>query len=882
MICNLKWSKISKYNQFLGISAFNTIKYLSCCGLTVPGFYTFIPLCKRISPLGVRYKSTFTKKKKNLPTKVNSSTKVNRNKVVKTTTSGYIGSARFDLLSKIWEKQLPSLKAKGIEFQPLLDKTIEAHDKIISNHGVIEGTSKWKAITLYATGLLEGRNPDNPGWVATGKVNKWPRVLGHCLPVYIFVKDNIANKDLEKEVAESLRLLTTLFKLNKVCIGNSEIESHLVGLKKTHKLDPVLMTDFEKFARNRLSAVREGITLTDISFDLFLGPSNGPNSAPKLKFALEEAAVLEKDTILHNAFKELCIITDNKEFYQFFTDSAKNCRALELAHIQLRKLTTFPEKGNKSRLVALSDFWTQCVCAGIERSVLKVTLELFKNKCCFWSHSEGWETISQWPQEVQDSLVSLDATAWTDNFPASLQLIVVKALFGQRLADAWKRLVVTCPWHVPHMPKPAFYGKGQGMGTKASFAIAQLTDLIFVEYIYEKCYPNMIDPKFMKVGDDLVLQDPLMKFSKEYEEIGVPINLSKSKFKTSYGNFNEFVSRNSWNNNDYSLISPRLVSKFLRNDYYAIVLYDHIKERMDNHPPFPALLEMKSELDKTKSNFDLDKYQDRQRKLYNIITVLETIGEGVNLPPTHLWNPSKEEILLLLENLVLAFLGEMCLSTESLEKDLNPENTVLARDLWGEFMLMNERDHLVSDTKLFFKACNSCCMTFKEVIILKQALPILRSKEADYLEGQVINEIDNLSGPAPIIQTSCGTFIANPQFIDLYLRSVDQLGDSSLGYSRLKKGPLFSKSKTSNTLNLFSFLNKVVGLKSKILDTATGQLTLPKVDVNETIQLNPLHVGIFMNMFRIREVLSEIERIRSDESVEIQLFLLTTDIAADE
>lgn len=43
----------------------------------------------------------------------------------------------------------------------------------------------------------------------------------------------------------------------------------------------------------------------------------------------------------------------------------------------------------------------------------------------------------------------------------------------------------------------------------------------------------------------MVIQDPEFKMKSEFEKIGVPINVSKSKISTKYGSYIEFVSRNS-------------------------------------------------------------------------------------------------------------------------------------------------------------------------------------------------------------------------------------------------------------------------------------------------------------------------------------------------
>lgn len=860
--------------SFLGNSA--TIIYLRS-SLTSH----YISPCVLHIPLGsIRAKASSTKVGKS-KSKLTRTKKVTKDKAQQPT-SGFIGKTRFDLIPRIFERSLPTIVGQGINLQNLLDKTVHAHDKIINNHGVIEGTKKWKVITNYCNELLEGRNPDNPGWVATGKTNKWPRVLGHLLPVFIFIKDNILNEDLSKELAEARRLMLTLFKLNRVCAANTEIESHLVAIKSKHRIEPEYIAEFEKFVQTKLASVRESITLTDISFDLFLGPSNGPNSVPKLKSALEEAAVLRKNDKLYSAFKGLCIATGNNHFLEFFEKSSKNYQVFENKHIKLRKLTTIPDKGNKSRAVAICDFWTQSIMASIEEIVIGVTRDLYSGHCCYWSHSEGWRHICSWPKEVSPEIVSLDASSWTDNFPASLQLIVVKALFGQKFANYWNELVVSCPWHIPHMPRPVFYGKGQGMGTKGSFAIAQLTDLIFVEFIYSYKYPNMKAPYFMKVGDDLVLQDPDMKFASEYERIGVPINLQKSKFYTTYGSFMEFVSRNSWNGIDYSVISASLVSKFLRNDYYASTLFDHMKERLNDPVTLSELLAMKTDVKQTETNFDSVRHAARQRTLMKIIRVLDIIRpESPVLTADEFdWNPSKNEILLLLENLILVTLAELCLQHVNIDAELDEKSRTtnsLNWELLHEFLATSKSISVGSSTKQFYKRTLDAGHTFRETVTLRKAMPILRSLDQKHKAGLIKYMTGTQTVLPPLARVDDGTFVANPEFIDFLLRTQDLLQDNSQGYKTLRTGPLFDKNRTAAVLNLYRLLNNIINLESQILDIDNGRYSLPKnVKGPEELMIPMDLIQGHIKLFKFDVMLADIASARLDESVNVSLFPVTT------
>jgi hypothetical protein len=129
------------------------------------------------------------------------------------------------------------------------------------------------------------------------------------------------------------------------------------------------------------------------------------------------------------------------------------------------------------------------------------------------------------------------------------------------------------------------------MGIRGSFAIAQASDCVFIESNLEKMYPDRL-PYWKKVGDDNVIDDIDRKFIDLYQQIGVPINFSKSKVHTEYGSFIEFVSRNAWEGLDYSIISPGLTVRFRKDNYYIFTLLKHLLERRIS-TDFNALLDMK-------------------------------------------------------------------------------------------------------------------------------------------------------------------------------------------------------------------------------------------------------------------------------------------------
>jgi len=63
------------------------------------------------------------------------------------------------------------------EYRTYVVTVIQLYNSLVKNHGVTEGTKRYKILYTYVYNLVENLKPDNPGWVATEKASKVPSVL---------------------------------------------------------------------------------------------------------------------------------------------------------------------------------------------------------------------------------------------------------------------------------------------------------------------------------------------------------------------------------------------------------------------------------------------------------------------------------------------------------------------------------------------------------------------------------------------------------------------------------------------------------------------------------------------------------------------------------
>lgn len=166
--------------------------------------------------------------------------------------------------------------------------------------------------------------------------------------------------------------------------------------------------------------------------------SKGPNGKPKWQTADLEAYALINSK-LHEPFKRLCAATGNNDLYEYMLSRSAGHNRVERK--RLRYITTIPDKGNKCRLVAISDYWTQVLLEPIMTDIQKYTSDRFKNVSFSKDHQEGFNNLKKF---IRPGVMSYDVSSWTDAFPSSLQLLFMKARYGDTIADAWYSLVVSC------------------------------------------------------------------------------------------------------------------------------------------------------------------------------------------------------------------------------------------------------------------------------------------------------------------------------------------------------------------------------------------------------------------------------------------------------
>jgi len=189
----------------------------------------------------------------------------------------------------------------------------------------------------------------------------------------------------------------------------------------------------------------------------------------------------------------------------------------------LRRITWFPDKESKVRIVAILDYWSQTALKGLHDYLFKV-LRKIPQDCTFEQGSFLEKTKSF------EYFYSFDLTAATDRFPIVVISKVLKGLLPDHYVEAWVELMVKQPFNLPQSEEVISYNAGNPMGAYSSWNSFTIAHHYVMYWCCRELGIKWSESKYILLGDDVLIGDH--KLAKLYLEVmsqlGVDISHSKS------------------------------------------------------------------------------------------------------------------------------------------------------------------------------------------------------------------------------------------------------------------------------------------------------------------------------------------------------------------
>jgi hypothetical protein len=187
-----------------------------------------------------------------------------------------------------------------------------------------------------------------------------------------------------------------------------------------------------------------------------------------------------------------------------------------------RRITHFPDKEDKVRVVAIGDYFSQTALRPLHIYLNKVLRKLPAD--CTFNQSNFIKYTKNWTE-----FYSIDLTAFTDRFPIILVYDILSIRFGKEYADSWRYLMVEKPFMLDRV-NSIRYEVGTPMGMYSSWPSTTLAHHFVVFCCCRELDIPFNEAKYVMLGDDIVIGDRLLAeaYTKAITELGVTFSPLKT------------------------------------------------------------------------------------------------------------------------------------------------------------------------------------------------------------------------------------------------------------------------------------------------------------------------------------------------------------------
>lgn len=220
------------------------------------------------------------------------------------------------------------------------------------------------------------------------------------------------------------------------------------------------------------------------------------------------------------------------------------------------KLSLIYEAAGKIRIIAICDYWSQCILRPFHDFMFSVLKDIPMDATF---DQEG--AVKKFAAKGYKNIYSFDLKSATDLIPQRLYIEVFSSIFGEKLSTLWMDLLVNRDFYYRDTRDKVEYTnirytRGQPMGAYSSWASLALVHHFVVQL---SAFRVGIDrfQDYLVLGDDIVIAnkevaDSYLQVCKDY---GIVVGLPKS-FISNKGFF-QFASQNIWGQTNISPVSLR-------------------------------------------------------------------------------------------------------------------------------------------------------------------------------------------------------------------------------------------------------------------------------------------------------------------------------------
>lgn len=161
-----------------------------------------------------------------------------------------------------------------------------------------------------------------------------------------------------------------------------------------------------------------------------------------------------------------------------------------------RKISYFPDKETKVRVIAILDYWSQTVLKPLHSYLFRLLSKIHQDQT--FDQGSFKDKVKDWPVYY-----SVDLTAATDRFPIQVIASVLKAKLPESYVNHWINIMVGFPFDFDG--KQICYAVGNPMGAYSSWASFAVAHHYVMYYCCRELKIQWSDAPYCLLGDDIVI-----------------------------------------------------------------------------------------------------------------------------------------------------------------------------------------------------------------------------------------------------------------------------------------------------------------------------------------------------------------------------------------
>jgi len=245
---------------------------------------------------------------------------------------------------------------------------------------------------------------------------------------------------------------------------------------------------------------------------------NGPNGHALKSSDMDISAVMNDPEIYKAICKVQELLTDGRPMKPIEVNYPNAIHS---------RLTQFPEKGGKTRTIAIIDYYSQRCLKPLHEGLMGILSKLVSDGT--YSHQNVGNFAMQATKD-KSFIACTDLTAATDRFPAIIQESLLKELLKEtNLSESMWTLLAKRTFKLSWSDQRVTYGCGQPMGAYGSWPLFALAHHLIIEYCAETVIKSVKD-QYRIIGDDNVItsEEVYKAYLSVMTRLGLTINPGKT------------------------------------------------------------------------------------------------------------------------------------------------------------------------------------------------------------------------------------------------------------------------------------------------------------------------------------------------------------------